>query len=844
MSNPSEDREQRIEFYRAESRRIYDLDSSGTPQDELRILLADLEKQAKNAGDHDYALYFAVEIEFYQEEPDYSRCLQLLDEAIQWQEEQGFSPDYFLLRSKGVAFSEKGDHDKAIECYDKALEINPKYFAAWRSKGVAYSRKDDHDKAIEFYDKALEINPKDYRAWHNKGVAFANKGDHDKAIEFYDKALEINPKNSNTWHIKGVAFDNKGDYDKAIELYDKALEINPKDSYTWCDKGVAHSRKGDHDKAIEFYDKALEINPKNDLAKYNRGRSWRMISGQQTKKEDKLLSALNAFDSFPMFFAEFFVRLCKENNESPTKYYREHDGEKKNGEYDHLLEFYVNLHDNFHEKSKEYQSKIQKEKAIYDKRLMRESRFPKDRSLLMFLRKWNSYTPAIPAYQKISVGGGYFIWHGGKGIVIDPGYNFLENFYRAGGSICDIDIIIITHSHDDHTIQLEQLNSLLIKYNDEIPKGKKKKAIHFYWSLSTFKKFSGMVDLTSKLFADRYTILNVGDTVSLKNDEDEPIGYLQALPTYHMEVLSHDYGVGLLFELDDMSGKIKEPKRILMTSDTGLVPLNKKEKLSAVPIADFEDDDYIFERYNKLLGKRKVHLMLLHIGSVKSGEMLHDPDKDIRKIIKEHVKARKELEKNNNTSLTGAKKAKWELKKAKLESKKAGYYANHLGWLGVREVISRCRPTVAVVSEWGEELKHFRCNLAQQLESYARYNLSKNPRAFLFGTKPESPRVIPGDLSLVYSIFDESFFNATSVLEPSVFSGTNEGHGDPWVSYEDIDYLPENENDPTDLYYFLNPEIGELGFSIEGQNVFQENREDIVDCFLHYQKHRTRLWFK
>jgi len=698
MSNPSEDREQRIKFYRAKSLRIDDLSSSGTPQGELITLLTKLKEQAESAGDHDYALYFNSEIEFYQGKPDYLHCLKITDEAIEQQKKQGFSPDYFLLRAQGV-------------CY--------------------YYMKNDT-------------------------------------------------------------------------------------------------------KAIDFYKKALSVNPNDNIAKYGLGRSLQRRASNP-KAKNKLSLALQAFDSSPMFFVDFFVRLCKENNESPVKYYRER-GEMKNGEYDHLLEFYVNLLDNFHEKSKEYQSKIQKEKAIYDKRLMRESRFPEDRSLLMFLRKWNSYTPAIPAYQKISVGGGYFIWHGGKGIVIDPGYNFLENFYRAGGSICDIDIIIITHSHDDHTIQLEQLNSLLIKYNDEIPKGGKKKAIHFYWSLSTFKKFSGMVDLTSELFADRYTILNVGDTVSLKNDEDESIGHLQALPTYHMEVLSHDYGVGLLFELNDMSGKIKEPKRILMTSDTGLVPLNKKEKLSAVPIADFEDDDYIFERYNKLLGKRKVNLMLLHIGSVKSGEMLHDPDRDIREIIKEHVNARKELEKNN-TSLTDADKAK-------LESEKAGYYANHLGWLGVREVISRCRPTVAVVSEWGEELKHFRCNLAQQLESYARYNLSKNPSDFLIGTKPESPRVIPGDLSLVYSIFDESFFNATNVLEPSVFSGTNEVHKERWVSYKDIDYLPENENDPTDLYYFLNPEIGEFGFSIEGQNVFQENREDIVDCFLHYQKHRTKLWFK
>ena len=63
----------------------------------------------------------------------------------------------------------------------------------------------------------------------------------------------------------------------------------------------------------------------------------------------------------------------------------------------------------------------------------------------MVLRKWNSFTPAIPsAEDERSLGGGYFVWHKGKGIVIDPGYNFIENFYDAGCRICDIDTVIIT----------------------------------------------------------------------------------------------------------------------------------------------------------------------------------------------------------------------------------------------------------------------------------------------------------------------------------------------------------------------------------------------------------------
>ncbi|MCP4228803.1 MAG: tetratricopeptide repeat protein [bacterium] len=40
--------------------------------------------------------------------------------------------------------------------------------------------------------------------------------------------------------------------------------------------------------------------------------------------------------------------------------------------------------------------------------------------------------------------GGVYLWYGRKGIVIDPGRDFEDRFFKAGGNISDIDIIIVT----------------------------------------------------------------------------------------------------------------------------------------------------------------------------------------------------------------------------------------------------------------------------------------------------------------------------------------------------------------------------------------------------------------
>ena len=40
---------------------------------------------------------------------------------------------------KGNIFVNKGKYNKAIECYDKAIKIDPNFAAAWNNKGNAFA---------------------------------------------------------------------------------------------------------------------------------------------------------------------------------------------------------------------------------------------------------------------------------------------------------------------------------------------------------------------------------------------------------------------------------------------------------------------------------------------------------------------------------------------------------------------------------------------------------------------------------------------------------------------------------------------------------------------------------
>jgi ribonuclease BN (tRNA processing enzyme) len=80
---------------------------------------------------------------------------------------------------------------------------------------------------------------------------------------------------------------------------------------------------------------------------------------------------------------------------------------------------------------------------------------------LYALQRWSSINPALPRPSTFKMkGGGYYIVFRGKGIAIDPGFNFVENLYSEGFSIADIHYVIVTHDHIDHTADVDTILSL------------------------------------------------------------------------------------------------------------------------------------------------------------------------------------------------------------------------------------------------------------------------------------------------------------------------------------------------------------------------------------------------
>ncbi|MBI4464028.1 MAG: tetratricopeptide repeat protein [Acidobacteria bacterium] len=180
--------------------------------------------------------------------------------------------------NKGTALSNLGRTREALDCFDKALEIMPRFDAAWLNKGVILFKEGKASEALECYDKAIEINPNSAAAWYNRGTACQKQQKLEDALACYDRALELDSLNEATWLNKGVLLRKLQRAQEAVECYDRILTLNSNSAVAWYNRGFALRQMGRSQEEMECYKRAVEINPRFLEAWLNQGTVLRKLN--------------------------------------------------------------------------------------------------------------------------------------------------------------------------------------------------------------------------------------------------------------------------------------------------------------------------------------------------------------------------------------------------------------------------------------------------------------------------------------------------------------------------------------------------------------------------------------
>ena len=187
------------------------------------------------------------------------------------QEESLSAEEWF---EQGYFFNEFNDYLEAIRCYSKAIELNPKDFAAHNNLGLILDTKlERYVEAEESYRKAIEIAPTEEIIHNNLGLLLQKKTSrYEEAEAVFRKASELNPVSATSYfNLGNLLYKDLNRYEEAEEAYKTAIKLNPKDDHVYSNLGSLLSDSNRFTEAEATYKKAIELNPEEPTSYFNLG---------------------------------------------------------------------------------------------------------------------------------------------------------------------------------------------------------------------------------------------------------------------------------------------------------------------------------------------------------------------------------------------------------------------------------------------------------------------------------------------------------------------------------------------------------------------------------------------
>lgn len=115
--------------------------------------------------------------------------------------------------------------NKAMNAYNKALEIKPESLDAKTGLGVAYvSGTQEPMKGITLLLGVVKEDPKNMKANMNLGMFSMKSGQFEKAVDRFKTVISISPT-PEAWFYLGTSYENLGMKPEAILAYQKSKEL-------------------------------------------------------------------------------------------------------------------------------------------------------------------------------------------------------------------------------------------------------------------------------------------------------------------------------------------------------------------------------------------------------------------------------------------------------------------------------------------------------------------------------------------------------------------------------------------------------------------------------------------
>lgn len=255
-----------------------------------------------NIGDYDNSIFQWREV--IKIDPFDNSAKHFLNRSL---EEKKYGRETLRYFDSGYDYYIRGEYDKAVEEFNKALSYNPKYEKARQYLSRSYYQLNRMDKYREEREKAAELKISDEEEkaeeHYKLGYEFYSLNNYDVAIEELKKALNLKSNHPGARFLLGECYFKKEEYQLAQLEYERIINDLEKNEYTddaLLSSGWCLYLLGEHQQATEKFLKLINEFPESNLvsqATYKLSKSYFKI-----KDYSKTIKVCKEFlEKYPKF---------------------------------------------------------------------------------------------------------------------------------------------------------------------------------------------------------------------------------------------------------------------------------------------------------------------------------------------------------------------------------------------------------------------------------------------------------------------------------------------------------------------------------------------------------------
>lgn len=150
-----------------------------------------------------------------------------------------------------------------IEFYEGKVEKKPNDADLRVQLGRSYQENKEEDKAINQFNRALDIEKNYYPAVLGLAISYQTFNDDKKAIEYGKKAALISKYDADSYLVLANSYKKLKEYKLAYDSLYKANQLSPNSTEILVELGEVAEKLGDSEVAKSYYQKALSFDPGN-----------------------------------------------------------------------------------------------------------------------------------------------------------------------------------------------------------------------------------------------------------------------------------------------------------------------------------------------------------------------------------------------------------------------------------------------------------------------------------------------------------------------------------------------------------------------------------------------------